>query len=468
MRVWHKLLVSAVLLSAFGGGAYSVASTAAGWDMQWQAPTTNLNPALNTKAVFPHHDPLGTAVGAMPGRVSWTWDRRAVNWDGNGYWWQLDNYDAPTIQRMMVDGIASVAGQSDAVSGWDALFKAHNAARGRGEVGYTAGEKIAIKANLNGAAEYDDDPTGRSGDSYTHPLVVQALLLSLVRDGKVAPENITVYDVTRIVPDYLKELCSQGMLKGVNFVDRTNGVPDEKAPIIWSHHESPEPNYLPTCVTEATYLINLATLKGHNYGITLCAKNHFGSFINSYRLRAPQQANLHGNLTQHRMSVYSVLVDLMGNYELGKKTMLYMLEGLISPSENTITINRRNSTWRQPPFNGDFTNSLFFSQDPVAIDSVGADFLMNEPMCTELNYALRGNETVENYLHEAALVSAPPSQVTYLDGHGHKMSNLGVHEHWNNVNDKKYSRNFGKSEGIELVLVDLNEREPATAQSLER
>ena len=93
---------------------------------------------------------------------------------------------------------------------------------------------------------------------------------------------------------------------------------------------------------------------------------------------------------------------------------------------------------------------------------------MNEPMCNELNYSLRGNETVENYLHEAALVSAPPSQVTYLDGHGHKISNLGVHEHWNNVNDKKYSRNFGKSEGIELVLVDLNEREPAPAQSLER
>jgi hypothetical protein len=30
---------------------------------------------------------------------------------------------------------------------------------------------------------------------------------------------------------------------------------------------------------------------------------------------------------------------------------------------------------------------------------------------------------------------------------------LGVHEHWNNATDRKYSRNLGKNEGIELVTV---------------
>lgn len=456
-----QLLLSCALIGCISYAAYSMAAQVVGGvDMTAEdlnLPTANLNADLDENAVFPHHDPLGKGVGAMPGRVVWTWNRDAVDWDdGEGYFWELDNYNADVIQDLVDSGIAALAAKDSAAASWQALFSAHNQSRRRGAVGYKAGEKIAIKVNLNGAAEYDDDPHGRSGDSYISCYVLKALLTSLVVDAKVPPQYITVYDVTRIVPVYIKEQCSDGVLAGVNFVDRTNGEPDTQKPIVWSQHQSPEPNYLPTCVTEATYLINAASLKGHNYGITLCAKNHFGSFINSYRLRAPQQANLHGNVSARRMNSYSVLVDLMGNYELGQKTMLYMLDGLICPSDNTIAVTRQNSTWQQSPFNGDYTNSLFFSQDPVAIDSVGADFLMNEPTCTKLNYSLRDNQTVENYLHEAALVATPPSKAVYLDGNGQRLTNLGVHEHWNNATDKKYSRNFGKSEGIELVLVDRN------------
>lgn len=418
-------------------------------------PQDDLNENLDKDAVFPHHSPLGKGVGTCPGRVVWSWDRKSVDWSGEGYWWELDHFNEASIQKLTDDGIARLANTSDVQSGWQALFAYNNGVRGRSG-GYKQGQKIAIKANINGAAEYDDDPHGLSKDSYTNPVVLKCLLVSLVREAGVAPQDITVYDVTRIFPDYMQKLCGEGITKGVKFVSRTNGVPDMNAPIVWSAHRSSVTNYLPACVTEAEYLINLANLKGHNYGITLCAKNHFGSFINDYRMRAPQQAGLHGNLTQRKMNVYSVLVDLMGNYQLGAKTMLYMLDALICPSENTVSISPRNSIWQQPPFNGDYTCSLFFSQDPVAIDGVGADFLMNEPTCTSLNGALRNNATVENYIHEAALVASPPSKTAYRDGNGKAMVNLGVHEHWNNVQEKKYSRNFGKPEGIELVLVDNN------------
>lgn len=59
----------------------------------------------------------------------------------------------------------------------------------------------------------------------------------------------------------------------------------------------------------------------------------------------------------------------------------------------------------------------------------------------------------ENYLHEAGLVSNSPSNTVYMDGNGRKITNLGVHEHWNNPIDKQYSRNLGKNEGIELVIL---------------
>lgn len=86
----------------------------------------------------------------------------------------------------------------------------------------------------------------------------------------------------------------------------------------------------------------------------------------------------------------------------------------------------------------------------MAIDSVGADFLTNEPTVLEHNptAGLRGTE---NYLHEAGLLENAPSGTSYTDSNGNTVENLGVHEHWNNSTEKHYSRNLGGEEGIELI-----------------
>lgn len=248
------------------------------------------------------------------------------------------------------------------------------------------------------------------------------------------------------------ELCTTGDLKGIHFVGRNNSAADENAPINWSYQFSGKVNYLPTCVTEATYVINLANLKGHSYGITLCGKNHFSSFINGNALRPPEGANLHQWLTKSEMGIYSPLVDLMANTDLGGKTVLYMLDALICAPSEGASITVENSKWQQAPFNGGYTSSIFVSQDPVAIDSVGADFLNNEPTVTG-NNRLAADITNENYLHEAGLVEKAPSGTSYTDGNGHTVTNLGVHEHWNNSTKKLYSRNLGKDEGIELIQI---------------
>jgi gluconolactonase len=67
----------------------------------------------------------------------------------------------------------------------------------------------------------------------------------------------------------------------------------------------------------------------------------------------------------------------------------------------------------------------------------------------------------DDYLHEAALAGNPPSGTFYDPDHATpttRLASLGVHEHWNNPKDRQYSRNLGKSEGIELVKI------PAPAQ----
>ena len=97
------------------------------------------------------------------------------------------------------------------------------------------------------------------------------------------------------------------------------------------------------------------------------------------------------------------------------------------------------------PFNGDWPSSIFVSQDPVAIDSVGLDFLDEE--CNLLANA-------DKYLIEAAHADNPPSKVFYdPEGDGVRMESLGTHERWNNATDKQYSQNIStdKNEGIELI-----------------
>jgi hypothetical protein len=56
------------------------------------------------------------------------------------------------------------------------------------------------------------------------------------------------------------------------------------------------------------------------------------------------------------------------------------------------------------------------------------------------------DSTYQNYLHEAALADNPPSRTNY------RLTSQGVHDHWNTPAEKKYSRNLGFSEGIELIL----------------
>ena len=135
-------------------------------------------------------------------------------------------------------------------------------------------------------------------------------------------------------------------------------------------------------------------------------------------------------------------LDLMAHKHLGGKTMLYLVDFLyVGASQNERVIKYQS-------FGDNWCSSLFASQDPVAIDSVGLDFIRNEPRADEC----RGKP--ENYLHEAALAEKPPSGTAYDPDQGHMpVTSLGVHEHWNNANDRQYSRNLGKREGIELVTL---------------
>jgi hypothetical protein len=391
----------------------------------------NLNfSAQKSLAVFEPSDnpnqPVGTAKGIFPGRVVWVSDPNATAWNGvNGNWWSDENTDSVIVEKMLSYSIQWLTEKQEDGLAWELLFRYHNMKANNENAGYQSGEKIAIKINMNNYAD------GNRVDA--SPQLVYGLLFQLVYKAGVPQGAITVYDAIRPLTTVYNR-CSKEFPQ-VNYNPEIDWIPD--AVSYSAEITDPEAKKLPKCVLDAKYIINMAILKRHDFrtAVTLCGKNHFGSI--------PRPSALHPYVKSwtRGMGTYDPQVDLMGSKELGSKTLLYLIDGLYGAKE----WNAVPSKWGSVPFNNDWPSSLFMSQDPVAIDSVGMDFLRAE--CSLQNDA-------DNYLHEAALADNPPSGTFYdPEGDGTRLSSLGVHEHWNNPIDKKYSRNLGTGDGIELIYV---------------
>ncbi len=216
------------------------------------------------KQVYPVHKPYGKGTSAKPGRVVWSHNPKSVKWDGKGYWWKTEHFNENIITEMIQKSIASLGGKNTAKAGWTKPFQAQNKRRGNGKKKYKKGEKIAIKANINGSGVFDNDNSGRTKMSYTNPVLLKALLSSFVNDVGVASSDITVYDVSHIFPVYMVDMCTKGELERIHFVGRNNGVADKKKPVNWSYSFKDATNYLPTCVTQAKYIIKLVTKQKKN------------------------------------------------------------------------------------------------------------------------------------------------------------------------------------------------------------
>lgn len=428
------------------------------------------------------HGPIGAGQGIHPGRVVWVHAPEATDWPGYDSptpWWLPQHTDLAVAEEMTATAIRSLAGEPTEAGAWDALFRHFNAERGKGAVPYEPGEKIAIKINLTTCnargdmadAQYEkkrtDDRNRWWNTIDNSPQLLVALLRQLVYEAGVAPGDISVGDPTGLFANHLWDPIHTEFPEVRCFDNqgkRGSGRVRTELSSVRLHWSSAAalgklPDTLPVPFAEAAYVINYAVLKGHSVGITCCAKNHYGSLLRCPDGYLRDQGNL-GYFNLHNdlpgfagaggMGRYRPLVDLMGHRDLGGKTLLYLIDGLFGG----YYWDSKPTPWKMPPFGdgvaGDWPNSLFASQDPVAIDSVAYDFLLREWPHVVNHPSLEGG--AEDYLHEAALAHQAPSGTFYdPDGAGIGLSSLGVHEHWTNPVDKQYSRNLGHQEGIELV-----------------
>ncbi len=450
--------------------------------------------SLSCRGYFPPNDPIGMATGIFPGRVVWMWNPDATNVNctntsnNNGVidpdddgWFMEKNNNSTVIDSMVIKSLMALTGAAGNAESWDLIFKYYNSHHGKGNTGYTSGEKIFIKINTTSAyggiagGHYHAD-LGRTDDlavnpflSETDPYVMLSVLRQLVNVAMVPENMIYVGDPARNIYKEFYDLW-HSEFPGVHYFGNNLIHPElqieslGRMPVVvtstdrvfFSDHGTVMTDAITdklfTIFDEMDYLVNIPAMKAHSTaGITLAAKNHFGSFTRTWAL------HLHSGLmdgyddpVRLGYGLYRVQTDIMMHNLLSGKNLLIIVDGLY-PGEDAGGVPEK---WVSIPFAGDWCSSIFMSLDPVAVESVCHDFLRTEyngPTIAESRPNWNG---VDDYLHQAADSSHWAEGIVYdPDNDGILIPSLGVHEHWNDSLLKQYTRNLGTGTGIELIKV---------------
>ena len=432
------------------------------------------------------NQPIGVAKGIFPGRVAWMHAPGTAHWNGDwksmeSPWWLDENTDQGKVTQMIEQAITSLTGKTTYEKAWDALFKYHNKSVGRGNKGYKAGEIVAVKINMNSTS----NPFKINNYTDVAPQTVYALIEQLVKYAKIPENKIIVYDAKRYVySDILKKVWAD--FKDVRFMQEKEFAESQKHPVYGDFSRAEQPDWvrgmeysngveyknavnIPRQIKDADYLINLAILKCHSYpysnmekgdegqtAVTMTGKNLFGSIQGPSDLHAVMNTN-----RDAKKNTYSPLVDLAASPNLGKKTVLYLLDGLYSARKHSsYAVHFPNAPFfnkTYPYANPEWPSCILASQDGVALDSVGLDILYSQTKNNidpenEHRPWMLIRENADDYLYEMATPENPPSGINYMQG-GRKVTSLGVHEHWDDDKNRRYSRNLDpkKGKGIELI-----------------
>ncbi len=347
------------------------------------------------------NQPIGVAQGIYPGRVVWSHAPGAAHWNGNwesmdSPWWLDENTDQQRVTTMVANVITELSGKKEFRQAWKNIFEHQNQSIGHTKRGYRKDEIVAIKINMNS--------TNRPTDQQLHdvaPQTVYAVIEQLVKYAGVPEDKILVYDGKRYIYNAVTRKVWNDF-KDVRFMQEKEFTDEQKHPVYGDHSRLEMPRWvkaiaysngidyerasqIPEQVQEATYIINLAMLKCHSYpssnmekgdegqtAVTMIGKNHFGSILGP--------SELHGVMNTNRDAkpkTYSPLVDLAASSALGRKTILYMLDGLYcARKHSSYAMHFPNAPFFNkiyPYANPEWPSCILASLDGVALDSVGLE-----------------------------------------------------------------------------------------------
>ncbi len=301
--------------------------------------------------VWSHKQGRRSVAQIPPHRVVRVHNLDATHWDFVAdYYWNFVGRDA--VDAMIERGVRELTGLPTVLEAWQKIMSS-----------YQSGDRIAIKINLNG---YQAGSEHTQIDALTE--VVDGVIGGLVSLG-IPQSDVYVFDASRTIPSVRyqsRTLYPQVNFLGANDVNFHVGTPNEEVQL--SHADlSGVTKYIADVVVNSQHLINIPIMKEHCTGISGTLKNHFGSVDEPIDvMHCCMQA-----------SENNPLVDIYLNPHIRDKTRLIVGDGLFGMSLNDggcgSGVPHRWST-----FNDLSPNSLFFSIDPVAVDSVMLDYVLAE------------------------------------------------------------------------------------------
>ncbi|MBU2099706.1 MAG: DUF362 domain-containing protein [Candidatus Micrarchaeota archaeon] len=343
--------------------------------------------------------------GPYPHRVVSVHDSTATTWnfscEGSCPYYGSDSYiNQNSINSMVDNGLMQLTGTSSAQAAWQTLIP-----------NFQPGQKIAIKVNFNAADGYGDTDT--QIDATPQPMI--ALIRGLKTRG-FAEQNIWIYDASRHITNRYRNEIFAHYPNIQYYVCPTCGdiPPNVHQTTYNSTNPTANINFhttghynkkLPDEVVNADYLIDMPIIKAHSIaGITLSFKNHMGTALLEHSYIDPEQGNYSPNANP--------LVEMYENTNIRDKTILILGDGIYGGFNYSHPIRRWISFGNNAP------KTLFFSTDPVAIDSVMFDYLKRED-------AVNGEFNIKNGAGDILQVA--------------ENAGLGIYEHWNNNNDRDYA-----------------------------
>jgi len=281
-------------------------------------------------------------------RVVQIHDPDATYWDfSSGYYGDYVNQEL--VDAMADRGACELTGIPDPVSAWQQIMSS-----------YQSGDKIAIRVNFNNCENYYS--TSNKIDSIIKP--INSIISGLTRIG-IPAADIWVYDASRTLPGRFVSGC---LYPGVKFYDypgqngnlrATFDSTDPSRLVNFSYPNIPT-HELTDVLVEAQHLISIPLLKAHSTGVSGTFKLHMGSLDGHY------YTDIHAGLYALEKNP---LVDIYKNTNLKDKTRLTVADGLFGAKKYNATPERWSIFENKSP------NTLFFSLDPVALDTVMQDLL---------------------------------------------------------------------------------------------
>lgn len=344
-----------------------------------------------------------------PHRVVSIHNSNATDWDFSCGHGSCSNYygdyvDQNAVDQMVDQGLMELTKTASVTQAWQTLLP-----------NYQQGQKIAIKVNFNDAIMGGGTDGYGDNDNYVDalPQIVNSVVRGLKAIG-FYEADISVFDASRYVTDRFRAKIPY---TGINYYDHYgNGSDvqiaefnsnDPAAPIDFTDSGYTGGHNVADVLVNSNYLINIPILKRHGgTGMTLSLKNHLGSINGFYS----GSHNMHSYFYLDRSNYSSdvnPLVDINNNPNIKDKTVLIIGDGLYGTWPDNNEAPRR---WTS--FDDDSPNMLFFSVDPVAIDSVMYDYLMREG-------------SFDPKAEDILIIAA--------------QAGMGVHERWNNNNDREYT-----------------------------